>query len=400
MASLEITGGPGRMEALQPGASQTASYTVTNRSAGPINALLRPLPGGVADAGWLTVAGETTRLIEPGETTTVTMRVSVPPGVADGEAEFGLRATNENDANNDWADSPMSSVQVGAAAPVPPPPPPAPTPAIPPSENKVPVWAILGAIVLVLGIGVAWFAMRDDTPQAIPRVDVYLEEAGSNPRAVRLIIQEELGYSRRRAASIVRGRKPGFIVANYPRADAGRLANRIQANGGRVITRPGGSPRLSANSPPAEPSPPTPSPRPTITANPTLAPPIVLPTPLPIPSLSPTPPGVFNHPFAGTWVNANQNTQAATRMIITRSGRNLRVQGYRSCRPSDCPWPVLTVPIRDIDQGVMRMNVNLGSKRLTGQAKLVGGALKTQWIHDFTDPAVQNQITSETFNQQ
>ncbi|QFT76042.1 hypothetical protein [Erythrobacter sp. THAF29] len=175
MASLEITGGPGQVGPLMPGSSEMANYTVTNRSAGPINALLRPLPGGIADAGWLTVAGETTRLIEPGETTTVTLRFAVPPEAAAGEAQFGLRATNENDANNDWADSAMSTVQVGSAVPVPPPPTPTPMPAIPPSENKVPVWAILGGIALVLAIGVILVLLRDDsepvpmpTPTATP----------------------------------------------------------------------------------------------------------------------------------------------------------------------------------------------------------------------------------------
>jgi hypothetical protein len=133
--------------ALDAGRSASVNFTVTNRAETRISALLRPLPGGVAREEWFTLAGETARSMEPGESIVATIRILVPPGAPAGEASLRLRATNENDANNDWADSAGCTFAIPAqAAAAPPAPPPAPSP----KPKNLALWIAIAVLALAL----------------------------------------------------------------------------------------------------------------------------------------------------------------------------------------------------------------------------------------------------------
>jgi hypothetical protein len=43
-------------------------------------------------------------------------------------------------------------------------------------------------------------------------------------------------------------------------------------------------------------------------------------------------------PFAGTWVNVDENTRDITRIEIAQNGTTLRVRARGRCHPTDCGW--------------------------------------------------------------
>lgn len=158
MASLQVVAAN---QSVTLDASRTASvnFTVTNSAVAKVSAVLRALASGAAHEGWFTLAGEATQSMEPGESIVLTVRIAVPADAAAGEASLRLRATNENDANNDWADSAGCSFTIQAqAAPSPPPPP-------PPPPNLA-LWIALGVLALAVIAGVLYFTNKGhDDPQ-------------------------------------------------------------------------------------------------------------------------------------------------------------------------------------------------------------------------------------------
>jgi hypothetical protein len=154
MASLQVEVATESV-ALDAGRSASVNFTVTNGAETKISALLRPLPGGAAREEWFTLAGETSQSMEPGESIVATVRILVPPGASTGEASLRLRATNENDANNDWADSAGCTFTIPAEPAAPPPPPP-PLPAPPPKPKNLVLWIAVALLALALVVGAVY----------------------------------------------------------------------------------------------------------------------------------------------------------------------------------------------------------------------------------------------------
>jgi hypothetical protein len=42
--------------------------------------------------------------------------------------------------------------------------------------------------------------------------------------------------------------------------------------------------------------------------------------------------------FIGTWVNTDYNSSGITKLVISQSGRNLNIQVFGQCQPTDCDW--------------------------------------------------------------
>jgi hypothetical protein len=54
--------------------------------------------------------------------------------------------------------------------------------------------------------------------------------------------------------------------------------------------------------------------------------------------LAGNPPPMAAAPFAGTWVNVDENTRDITRIEIAQNGTTLRVHAWGRCHPADCDW--------------------------------------------------------------
>ena len=165
MASLQVEAATESV-ALDAGHAASVNFTVTNRAETRISALMRPLPGGAAREEWFTLAGEPAQSMEPGESIVATVRILVPPGASAGEASLRLRATNENDANNDWADSAVCTFAIPAQPAAPPPPPPPISPDPPPKPRNLALWiaVVILALALVAGAILLWKDRGDEAP--------------------------------------------------------------------------------------------------------------------------------------------------------------------------------------------------------------------------------------------
>ncbi|OUC16431.1 MAG: hypothetical protein B0A82_01750 [Alkalinema sp. CACIAM 70d] len=42
--------------------------------------------------------------------------------------------------------------------------------------------------------------------------------------------------------------------------------------------------------------------------------------------------------FVGNWINVNSNTSGITRFVVTQQGKELRIQVFGKCHPTDCDW--------------------------------------------------------------
>jgi hypothetical protein len=153
MPTFEIPDGPTTVElersgnAQNPGpATGSVVLNVTNKSGASCDGSLGVLVADQSRKEWFDIDGDEQRTFGPGETQTVTVKVSVPPDVAAGSYPFRLRAVAVNDPDNDHAEGAVSTAKV------PPPPPP------PNGHPKWWLWILIGVLVLLLIIAAIYFA--------------------------------------------------------------------------------------------------------------------------------------------------------------------------------------------------------------------------------------------------
>ena len=190
MPTFEIPDGPTTValkrsgDAKNPGpATGAIVFNVTNRSGDACDGRLGVVVSGGSKESWFAIDGDRERTFAGGETQTATIRVSAPPDVAEGSYPFRLRAVAVNDPDNDHAEGPVATAKV----------PPLPTP----TNGHIPwwVWAIGGAVVLLLLIGALWFAFHDRTPkqpaEPMGALEIGSDRPGSDFGMVKLANAEE-----------------------------------------------------------------------------------------------------------------------------------------------------------------------------------------------------------------
>ncbi|WP_316204483.1 PAN domain-containing protein [Bradyrhizobium sp. SZCCHNS3051] len=137
----------------------TLLLTLRNRTGRAANGRISIRPGAGNKPAWFAIDGAPST--NPGErdvdldgnaTASVKVAIVVPPDGAAGNYIFAVRVAAENDPDNDFVDSPSVAFTVSPSAP------PAKAP-----QQKFPWWAVAvaAALVIVLGSGAAWWAMRD-----------------------------------------------------------------------------------------------------------------------------------------------------------------------------------------------------------------------------------------------
>lgn len=173
-----------RPSSVKPGgkAKGTATYTVMNTSGSTKKVKLSVEPGPGADRGWFTVRDGESRELAPGATTTFSVDLEVPGGSAN--HSFKGIAVNERDTDNDFEVG--STIAFDA-------------PAI--EENGGVKWWMIAApiaLLLVVGVAIAWFIGRDK-PEPEPEegviianfVDSPLEEAKAALEAQGITVVEK-----------------------------------------------------------------------------------------------------------------------------------------------------------------------------------------------------------------
>jgi hypothetical protein len=154
MPTFEIPDGPTAIEAPRAGDPKTpqpavgsAVYSVTNTASESVVGRLGVKVAGSSKVEWFTIDGDRERTFDPGETQTVTIRVSFPPDVPAGDYPFRLRAVAVNDPDNDHAEGPMTTAKLGAGH------------AIVGTKSWLWLWILLGVLALLVIAGVLYLLL-------------------------------------------------------------------------------------------------------------------------------------------------------------------------------------------------------------------------------------------------
>jgi hypothetical protein len=181
MPSFEIADCPTKLplteKAEAGGRVQTGALTLTvrNQTQRARTARITIELEGAAKPAWFvfdgaspTNAREIERDFDPKGNATIRVNISVPLGEAPGTHVFRVRATAEDDPDNDFTVGPNVAVDVVSWAVAPPPPP-----------SKFPWWAIAIAAVLVLAVGgaVIYLIVRPAGPVVPPLIGQLWDEA-------------------------------------------------------------------------------------------------------------------------------------------------------------------------------------------------------------------------------
>ena len=152
MPTFEIPDGPTTVDAPRSGEA-AAVYSVTNRSSESSDARLSVVTAGGSKTEWFSVDGNRERTFAPGETQTVTVRVSIPATVAQGEYPFRLRAVAVNDPDNDHSVGPMTVAKLGPAE-------------TPKKPSLLWLWILIGVVAVILIAAALFYMMRAQGPDA------------------------------------------------------------------------------------------------------------------------------------------------------------------------------------------------------------------------------------------
>jgi beta-lactam-binding protein with PASTA domain len=137
-------------------------FVVTNTSAQALQGQLYAQPLGGAKPEWFTVVGESIRDFAPGEVQQVVVELKVPPvppGTPTASYSFRLDAVSGENPDEDFTEG--QSVAFDVKAPP------------PPEKKKFPwLWILIavGAVVLLIIIGVVVWLLVRDTSVTVPRV--------------------------------------------------------------------------------------------------------------------------------------------------------------------------------------------------------------------------------------
>ncbi len=127
------------------------SFTVTNTSGRPRTARAEVKASEPAQQPWLSVEGEPERDFPVGGTHQVSAKVAVPPGTPPGSHSFRLDVVSTANPDDDFAEGPTVSLEVGALAP---------------EKKKFPWWIVAAAAAVLVIAGVtAYFLMSETEPE-------------------------------------------------------------------------------------------------------------------------------------------------------------------------------------------------------------------------------------------
>ena len=193
-ASERVTvGGDGRGE---------ITFTVTNSSARPLRGQLRVRPLGQTKGEWLSVAGETERVLSPNATQQVVVNVATPPEAPAGKYQFRLDAVSVINPDGDFTEGPTVDLEVKAAE----------------AQKKAFPWWIVAAAggALILIVTLTWLLW----PKSVEVPDVVgldIEEAKKKFEDLNL----KLEITRQPNASVTRDRVFGQDPKGKSIAEAG-----------------------------------------------------------------------------------------------------------------------------------------------------------------------------------
>ncbi len=180
MSSFEIPDGPANVDLSQSvpegPANGVAIFTVNNIVDEGRNGQLSIKLLGQAQASWFAVDGSETIKLDPADSRTVAVKVSVPAGAPAGSHAFKLCIAAVNDPDNDFVAGPATTIVVPDA-------PAAPKPGLPWW-----VWLIAGLVLLGVVGGIIWAVTRKgDAPVSPPVVST----AAPNGNAVALLAAKD-----------------------------------------------------------------------------------------------------------------------------------------------------------------------------------------------------------------
>lgn len=97
--------------------------------------------------------------------------------------------------------------------------------------------------------------------------------------------------------------------------------------------------------------------------------------------------------FVGQWTNQDTNTNDVTRVTVTRTGANLRINVFGSCSPTDCDWGAVNATAFaataggniNNDADVMMATYTQGFARKTVLLRLNGANIAYEVFTEFTD---------------
>ena len=111
--------------------------------------------------------------------------------------------------------------------------------------------------------------------------------------------------------------------------------------------------------------------------------------------------------FVGQWTNQDSNTSDVTRVTVTRTGANLRVNVFGSCHPTDCDWGAVNATAfaataggnLNNDADVVMATYTQGFARKTVLLRLNGANIAYEVFTEFTDSSGRaNYRTSGRLN--
>lgn len=146
--TVDVTVAPESIE-LEVGSAPTkVAFSVTYQHAESLEALVKVIGSDPKVESWVTLEGPRERTFTKDTTVQIVATVTVPEGVASGEASFKLAFVGVRNPDEDYTESPGVRVRTRQ-------------PAEPPS-NRFPIWilAVIAAVVIAIGVGI-FFALRD-----------------------------------------------------------------------------------------------------------------------------------------------------------------------------------------------------------------------------------------------
>ena len=219
MPTFEIPDGPTTVDlkrtgdANNPGpATGSVVFTVKNSSTDTCEGRLSVVPLENSKKEWFAIDGDAERNVPPGQTTTATIKVSVPKEVAAGNYPFRLRAVAVNDPDNDHAEGPAATAKVPGAQPD--------------VHHGIPwwVWLLIGLVVVALIGGGAYIALRPHpkpptlapTPAPTPAAATVPKFIGTNVDA---IASDANGYQIIKNETANTNRPPRIVYDQDPKPD-------------------------------------------------------------------------------------------------------------------------------------------------------------------------------------
>lgn len=146
------------------------SFTVSNTAGRPLRGRAEVKATDPAQQGWLSLVGDPQRNFAVGGTDQVSVKVAAPPGSPAGKHSFRLDVVSAQNPDEDFAEGPTVSFEVGPSAA---------------TKTAFPWWIIAVAAVLLIGVGVGlyfWLRPKPEEvkvpPVSVPNVvGMQLEEA-------------------------------------------------------------------------------------------------------------------------------------------------------------------------------------------------------------------------------